>query len=661
MTTSIVMDQQGPQDNQPVENAQPNIVPEETASAAAPEKEAPPRADDKKAGSGIGKIDLSALAGFSFGTQWTSVSAGGRREERGGRDDRRGGDPRRDRRPGGRPFRAAGGSDSAAVANTDGPRGERRDFRGERPQGGGPRGERRFERGPGGGQPGGPQGGPQGAQQGGPRGERRDFRGERGPRFERGPRQDNRPYLSPFFEVSFYAEDTAFTALVKAVRASCHTYELFEIARVVLAKNDRFVVVVQRKPDAEGKRAPLYITPVDGLPFENEDEAVQHVLRNHLGDFFEMTEVEVEAPKGNFQFVMRCGITGELLGPPNYHRYQNILQQHHAARLGTMPFERFRERLETVREPEVIAQWTEKMKKTTRYTWKHAAGAETAPSFETIEDARTYLLTTARDKVVRSIETARFHGKVADQLPEGELRAAAEGHIERQRRFPLDTANALRGRLRREGFTIFKRGSKGVSYVCAVKRKFRLPGQVFSDSIGALIEFIEKTPLVFVKDLPARHLGINQPEAAAVADSSAATAEGQTAPSSLAPEDDAKLKRLWMDLRWLVTEGYVTEYSDGKLFAAPTMTAQQAKSEDAANAAADAVEDAAREAAEKAAPAAEATEAEIEEPAPSAEIEAPAPVVEPTEAPVEPEKPVAAPEVEQAAPAPEATEEPKAE
>ena len=624
MTTAIHMDQQGPQETQPVENQQPINTPAEPAPVAPAEQETAPVAPDNTPEAGIGKIDLSALASFSFGTQWTSANAGGgeRREgrgDRGPRPDRRSfpgggdrGEMRRDRRPMARSARPAGEtSDAAAVAAT-GEQRQDRPFRGES-QGGGPRRER--------------QGGQGGL--GGNRGERRF---DRGPRFERPAPQDNRPYVSPFFEVSFYAEDAAFTALVKAVRASCHTYELFEIARVVLGKNDRFVVVVQRKPDAQNKRAPMFITPVDSLPFDNEDEAVQHVLRNHLATFFTMTEAEVEPPKGNFQFVMRCGITGELLAPPNYHRYQNILQQHHAAKLGNMPFERFRERLETVKEPEAIAQWTERMKKVTRYVWKEAADAATAPTFDTIEEARTYLLANARDKVVRSVESARFHGKIADQLPEGEIRAAAEGQIDRQRRFPLDTANALRGRLRREGFTIFKRGSKGVSYVCSVKRKFRLPGQVFSVSITALIDFIEKHPLVSVKELPAKHLGITQPEAAAVADSAAAPVE--SAPSStLAPEDDAKLKRLWMDLRWLVTEGYVTEYSDGKLFAPPPMTAQQQKSEDAANAAADAVEDAARAAAESAAPVAEAA----------------APTAEPAAATEAPSEPAAADEVQKPA------------
>ena len=601
--TATNMDHQVPQDNQPVDHQLPASTPAETAPSAPVESAAtqPKPAPAAKPEKGIGKIDLAALASFSFGTQWTPAETpreGGRgdrpeRGDRGPRPERRsfaggggGGDSRPDRRPTGRPFNpGAGAPGGAAPAFAGAPRPER-SFPGGRPPAAGgnfPRDQRPA-----------PQSGP-GGERGPAGGGERRF--ERGPRFERPAPQDLRPYLSPFFEVTFYAEDTAFTALVKAVRASCHTYELFEIARVVLAKTDRFVVVVQRKADADGKRPPMFVTPVDGLPFENEDEAVQHVLRNHLGAFFDISEVEVEAPKGNFQFVMRCGHTGELLGPPNYHRYQSILQQHHAAKLGNMPFERFRERLETVKEPEVIAQWTEKMKKATRYVWKGAAEPEKVPTFDSIEEARTYLLANARDKVVRSVDSARFHGKLGETLPAGEIRAAAEGHLERQRRFPLDTANSLRGRLRREGFTIFKRGSKGVSFVCGVKRKFRLPGQVFSESISSLIGFIEKNPVVSVKELPAKYLGIAQPEAAP-----AASADAPAPAAVVATEDEAKLKRLWMDLRWLVTEGYVTEYSDGKLFAAPPMSPQLQKSEEAANAAADEVEEAARAAAESAAP-----------------------------------------------------------
>src|SRR5690606_13765146 len=177
-----------------------------------------------------------------------------------------------------------------------------------------------------------------------------------------------------------------------------------------------------------------------------------------------------------------------------------------------------------------------------------------------------YLLTNARDKVYKTVETARFHGKLLETMPMGEIRRAVEGALERQRRFPLDTANGLRGRLRREHFTIFKKGSKGISYVCAVKRKFRTPGQTFAESINALITFIETNPMVKVSELPAKFLGIQQP-------AQSAAAEGETpAPApELTVEQREKLARMQGDLRWLVIEGYVTEFIDGRLFAAPPM------------------------------------------------------------------------------------------
>jgi len=138
---------------------------------------------------------------------------------------------------------------------------------------------------------------------------------------------------------------------------------------------------------------------------------------------------------------------------------------------------------------------------------------------------------------------------------------AIEGAYERQLRFPLDTANQLRGRLRREHFTIFKKGSKGVSYVCAVKRKFRIPGQVFGESIGSLISFIEEHPLVKAGELASRMLGINAP------------AEG----ASVTPEQREKIMRMQGDLIWLVREGYVTEFIDGGLYAPPAMVEARKK------------------------------------------------------------------------------------
>jgi hypothetical protein len=556
---------------------------------------------------GLNKLDLSQLQGFSFGTSWTQDKSSpgggaGARHDRRDERPRRDGDapPRRDRRdfrrPAGAP--ASGGEGGGEVAPSapggaapspqrgpGGPRGERPRFEsGRRDDSRGPRREGGFQG-----------------------GERRDFRGP--------PREPAGPYVSPFFSVTFYPEDNSFKVLADAIRKSCRTFELFYIAKSVVEKNDRFVAVVQRiapgakpvAPAAEGaseapatpsvKPAPFYISVPDGLPFETEDAAISHVLEKHLGLFFDTAEVEVEAPKGNFQVVNRCTITGALLAPPNYHRYNQIVAQHHAANI-RMPLEVYKAKIETVRDPEVVAQWLEKMKKATRYTWKPApakgsaakAAAEAAPvvapavegeaeaspaadqapapaapagpSFDTIEEARHHLLTTARERVVRIVEQLRFPGRILENIPAtSEIRRAVEGALASQRRFPLDTANALRGRLRREHFTIFKKGSKGISYVCAVKRRFRVPGQVFSESLSALIAFIEANPMVKESELAQRLLNL-APRPAPV--------EGQ-APEPIPAEEQEKITRLKGDLRYLVKEGYVTEFVDGSLFCPPAM------------------------------------------------------------------------------------------
>ncbi len=643
------------------------------------------------------KLDLSQLQGFSFGTQWTQDKGGspdrgerGAGGERARYDDRReggGGADRRDRRVMRRPA-GTGGAEGGGAA---GPGAPHPGDAGRR----GPGGDRRPSPGGGGDYRGGPRreggyaggGGDRGARQG------QGYGGRGGP-------MDRGPYESPYYTATFYPEDTSFNTLVQTIRKSCRTVELFEIARTVVAKNDRFVVVVAHRPDHRAAAAPtpdgteapkaakrlFHVSVPDGLPFESDEAAVGHVLGNHLDKFFDSADVEVDPPKGNFQVINRCGLTGELLGPPNYHRYNQIVQQHYAAKIGSrMGLEAFRSRIETVRDPEVVNQWLAKMKKATRYTWKlgvvaapiiaspeaevpvenepqppetEAVADEGAPvtplpsvvpNFDTLEDARVFLLSQARDKVVRTTETARFHGKLLETMPEGEIRMAVEGALERQRRFPLDTANALRGRLRREHFTIFKKGSKGVSYVCAVKRKFRVPGQTFADSIGALISFVEANPMVRASELASKMLGLSLTPPAPVAPATEAPVveapAGETTPSAPAAvptppveagpsiEDRARLARLQGDLMWLVREGYVTEFIDGRLFAPPPMVEARKKEieteehdpENFPDAPAPSAAPAAEP--ESSAPAEPAEEAA--EPTPNSEVAAPAPAEEP--------------------------------
>jgi hypothetical protein len=576
-------------------------------------------------------VDLSVLKSLSFGPDWSGTpNTATLARKLGGRGEGKSGGPGRSRDFG-------GGFDNGGAA--------RRDRRPSRPStpssfapstenGGGastlaspPMGEssRPPYRGPGGMRP-----------------PRRDG-------FGRDDRRFSPPPFEPTHEVLFYPDDAAFRALLKAIRTSCRTYELFEVARLILQKPERFVVVIKAFPRPDAPTPLIYISQPDLLPFETEDEAITHVFDKHLDKFCDVEEVEVEPPKGNFIGVSRCGFTGELLGPPNYHRYQQLLREHHSRRLSRLPFDKFTARVELVKEPEHLAAWIEKMKKTTRYKLK--TPIEGAPEFfESLDAARQFLLAKNKDAIVRALDTGRYSGRSLEQFPPGNIRSSVEALLALQRRFPLDTANNLRGRLRRMKFNLYKKGSKGVSYICAVKRRFRDPQTVLADHVQKLISFIEAHPLTPASRLPHEFLGLPLPAAPevkkpnveqgagsaeqvqaatekpsvntepaaenpAIAPVAAETpppatnsappvtteAEPSSAPrsplSAFTPEQTQQFRELVINLRWLVTEGYVIEYGDGRLFAPPALPAPkaQAANEGAVPAEAEAPADSAEE------------------------------------------------------------------
>ncbi len=400
------------------------------------------------------------------------------------------------------------------------------------------------------------------------------------------PRTPSRPAapFNPTVDVLFYPEDAPFRALIRAIRESALTYELFQIARLILQKPEWFVVVVRPR---EVEEAPLFKTLPDGLPFETEADAINHVLKHNLDAFFTIETVEVEAPKGEFPFISRCTITGELLAPPNYHRYKQILTEHHADRLPHISLDKFNSKIEMVKDPEVVNQWLEKMKRQLRYTFKCSEDV-TPPVFDNSESARHHLLTHCKSEMACAGASARFHGALLNRIPEGNIKRSVLAVLEEQRHYPLETANHLRGHFRKLGFILYKKNAKGVTCLCAIKRKFREPGRPLSDSVQSLIDFIEEHPNIPVTRLPKDFLGIaesgdNKDEHEGIEDKTETmanepsgeqveAAEGKDENSftgALSAEDEERLNQMRQDLHWLIAEGYVAEFGNGALFAHP--------------------------------------------------------------------------------------------
>lgn len=388
--------------------------------------------------------------------------------------------------------------------------------------------------------------------------------------------------FKPSYDVKIYPQDDAFDFLVKRLRSNFKTYQLFEITQLILEKADRFVAAIEPiKSDSDDKKL-IYFSAKDGIPFSDEGSAVDHFLENNLGEYFDIEEVEVGAPSGNFNLIYRCPFTGTLISPPNFHRFQELLKLHHRQKIKNLSLSDYQNKLESVNDEAAINEWIEAMKKGERLTLKNTPESEAAVVFHTKDDAKRYLVMNKKADMVKSTESFRLSGSLLENLPKGLIKENVMFAVEGQRRFPLDTANNIRGRLRRHKFTIYKKGSKGISYVCCVKRKFRDSKSVFSESIINLINFIEKNQNLLITALPYEFLSIEKPKVKKPSKSESsnpdepASTDAATAPSQdISEEDQAKFKQFMRDLRWLITEGYVTEYSDGTVFVHPKMDESQ--------------------------------------------------------------------------------------
>ncbi|MDA8979332.1 hypothetical protein OAE38_00605 [Akkermansiaceae bacterium] len=271
-----------------------------------------------------GALDLS---GLNFGPAWARDPAESKSlkkfKNRGDRDDRRGGGGRRDDRWGG----------------------------------GGPR---RDNRGGGG-------GGGRGPRDGG-RGRRDDDR--------RPPRREVEPPEG--FKMSLMPAEESLDLLAKRVIDSGQTFSVFDLAKVLLQSRDRFRVTF------ESSEKVFYRCREDQSIWLTKDEARSHLWRSDwVKKFYEEVQVEGEAPKGSFSAISRCGISNELLGPPNYHGYQEKLTALHRERFSNMSIDAYKAKVRTEHGEEVVEAWLESMKTVTK--WKVAEPKEEEPKADDLE------------------------------------------------------------------------------------------------------------------------------------------------------------------------------------------------------------------------------------------------------------------------------------
>jgi hypothetical protein len=390
-------------------------------------------------------------------------------------------------------------------------------------------------------------------------------------------------------EVTFQPEDKGFAAMMEAMKQTTRAYTLFDIAKLVLNKPERHLVKFARTPAADGSREPLFlVTPSENI-FLRQEEAARFAFRHHGEMIFREKKTTIDPPKGNFTFVNRCGFTGVWLGPPNYHEYQGRLVRHHQQRLRHIPFEEFKSRIQTVRDPEAVKAWLDHMSAKTEYECILDAEPK---AFASREELEKHFVETHLAQFVTTAPEVRISGAASRKLQNPSLLECVRLAWQQERKFPLKTANEMRGRLRHEGFHFFK-DPKGITHISRIKPQQFESIAHLSEQIQKIIVYLREHFGCTRKQLLAHFVPQPAPETAApilapdvaappsapapettapaptpdAAASPPAAAPEASAPAVSAPVVPSEQDRLLADLHWLIQDGYVAEFSDGRLWA----------------------------------------------------------------------------------------------
>ncbi|MGN0846973.1 MAG: hypothetical protein ACI4RA_06270 [Kiritimatiellia bacterium] len=446
-------------------------------------------------------LDLSALGSFDFTPAWAK-----------GKPD-----------------------DKAKFAQFE-PREERRDDRAARPSFSHPRPDRRDDRGP---RP----------SFGKPRSDRRD---DRGPRLSSGRpfpgRRDDRPpreFVKPLdVEVRILPGQKQLGEFIRRIQGAPYmAYPLKQLAYFFLDHLEACVLRIAPKKDA-AEPIVFHQCKACGFVAFSEEELMSHVLAAHLGDYYTCEEVECEAPKGAFTCVAKCGLSGELLGPPNLHGYDARVREMVRTRFPNMSEAAYRARIEMVRDADAVEAWRQTATKKTIFRRKgeqpaaaaEGAEGEVAPAIER-EAAELEFRRTIAPSLMTSPKTVDMPADMALKSSNRGFVFACRDALAKEKRFPASLFYALRGAFHHRKLQFFRANDpRGPEFVTSVKPSPLDVAHAIPE-LAELVKYVEANP-----DL----------------------APGAVV-AALSAGDAAKAQNAKAHIMWLLEKGHLVCYANGGL------------------------------------------------------------------------------------------------
>ncbi len=379
------------------------------------------------------------------------------------------------------------------------------------------------------------------------------------------------PVPLPELGVALIPEAKGVESLARQIRLTGRAYPVFEIAQLILRKPERYEVCLEKLKQGDRVPQQLWLCNIDDTPWLSEADAVQHVLQRHFGTFYQSEKTPTAPPKGTYTFVAQCGLSGTILGPPNFHDYQAKLLRLHASRFSRMPFEAYKSKVRIVRDEAIVKKWVEDQSYKTEFV---ALNIPEPVRLASLEEVEKHFREVHLANIIVPVDSWRALGPVAQNLAALPLRQLVRRTWEDQRRFPLKLVGVLSQQLASHGLQFFK-VNRTVTHV-AVARPHYLDLELtpVSDGIRRIVDFINghagctrrqmtealapAPPAVLIPIAPVEAGPIDQAAATQTAPAEPPTVDG---PPRLTPEQTA----ITADLHWLIHQGHVIEFANGRL------------------------------------------------------------------------------------------------
>ncbi|MBO7685736.1 MAG: hypothetical protein J6V72_05100, partial [Kiritimatiellae bacterium] len=270
-----------------------------------------------------------------------------------------------------------------------------------------------------------------------------------------------------------------------------------------------------------------------GVVAFSEEELLAHVLAAHITDYYDIEEIACDPPKGAFTCVAKCGLTGELLGPPNLYGYDARIREMLRTRVPEMSESAYRARIEMVRDSDVIEQWRASATKKTVYKKK---GDPEAPAVEREVAERDFRGMIA-PSLLSTPKSVDMTADVALKATAKPLLYACRDALQREKRFPASLFYALRGAFHHRKLAFFRANDpRGPEFVCAAQPT-KLDTSHAIAELTAIVNYVEANPC--------------SQQGALLA--------------ALAGDDKTKAAEVRAHLAWLIEKGYVIAYANGAL------------------------------------------------------------------------------------------------